>query len=472
MKRQNIAVIGGGAAGTTAAWLLSPHHDVTLFEAGSYLGGHAYSHPVTTNQGTVSIDMGVEYFNERLSPNLCAFLDMFGLESYVAPLTMHVQFPGTDAFWNTVSHEGRLRTDLEPEFDRFHKDMATVLQSWDPRHKKMSVGAYLDEQGYSKAFKYQALQPLMTVYSGCHGNSLDYTLMYVAFSFNMSLLSFFSSGYWRKVKGGIGRYYDVLGQALGKRVHLNAPVEQVTPQGDQTCVTCNGELFTFDHVIFATHGDQALALLRTSDPEYGNILGGFEYVPVTSILHQDKNVLNSAGVGCYCQFTMPETVNSAQPEKQFGDLTRVNNLLASYRQVDRPLLVTFDPKRPIAASHILHEKHWKLPKLRPIDFARKMQLRKIQGRNNLWFCGTDTSLTGHEGALVSAMVIADRLGAPYPFKKNTLASIQFKVIKDIMGVRHGREHISSWIGDSLFSLGKSLSLHKEQSHKFIKDLIV
>lgn len=472
MKTHNIAVIGGGGAGAVAAWMLGKSNKVTLFEASDYLGGHAYSHPVETEAGTRYVDMGVEYFNERLSPNVCALLEHFGIESYVAPLTMHVEFPGEGRFWNNMTGKGDLAAELRQEFDQFHLDMAAVLSSGDERYKKMSIGQYLDERGYSDAFRYQALVPLMTVYSGCNAPSLDYTLMYVAISFNMNLLSFFSPGYWRKAKGGMSAYLKCIAHELGDRIKLGTQVDRVIPSPAGVTVEFNGKSRCFDHVIFATHADTTLSMLVTTDRLYQDILGGFEHVPVKSYLHHDGHWVSPQGDGHYCQFRMPDAFGSGSLKTQYGTLTRVNNVLPPYQGVDKPLLVTFDPKAAIKPEHIVCKKAWKLPKLRPADFRRKTRIREIQGVNNLWFCGTDTSLTGHEGAIVSAMVVADRLGAAYPYRNNTLACVQFKVVKDIMGVNTPGETVVSWMGDAIFRVARTLSLHKEQSHKFIKDLIV
>lgn len=472
MKRSKIAVVGGGGAGSVAAWLLNRNNDVTLFEANEYLGGHAYSHPVSTELGTQHVDMGVEYFNERLSPNLCILLDHFGIESYVAPLTLHVEFPGHGRFWSNLSYKGDLGKELLQEFDRFHLDMARVLSSGDPHYKKMSIGQFLDNNCYSDAFKHQALLPMMTVYSGCNAPSLEYTLMYVAISFNMNLLSFFSPGYWRKAKGGINGYLAQIMEQLGERINLNTPVYRVTPTSKEVKVEFKGGILSFDHVIFATPADLTLSMLSTADDQYREILGSFEYVPVKSYFHHDKRWISDNGDGHYCQFKMPDSFDPDMPEQQYGSLTRVNNVLPPYHSVEKPLLVSFDPKENIPPDLIACIREWKLSKLRPKDFYLKNRVKIIQGKNNLWFCGTDTSLTGHEGAIVSAMVIADRLGEAYPYRDNTLAYVQFKVIKDIMGVNTPGEKIASWFGDALFCLAKSLSLHKGQSYKFIKDLMV
>lgn len=472
MKRAKIAIIGGGGAGATAAWLLDQVHDVTVFEAQAHLGGHAYTHHMKVGDAQVHIDMGVEYFNERLSPNLFALHRKLGLETYVAPLSFRASFPGNDA-WTNIGHDGRLRGRLSAEFDRFHLDMAHLLNSGEARFKRMTVGEFMHERGYSEAFACQGLLPLMTTFSGCNAPSLDYNLMYVAISFNMSLLSFFAPGYWRKSAEGIDGYLRILHRELGDKVRLNTPVSKVSKRRDGRLELATAtQTLEFDQVVFATHADVTLGLLDNPSPRHRDILSRFEYVNTRSVLHSDTSVLAPGQHDEYCEFVMPGTAHEGHDRTRYGHLTRNNNNLPPYAGIARPLLVTFDPKHDIAPEKIDIEKRWKLPKLRPGDFYQKTRYRTIQGVDNMWFCGTDTSLTGHEGATVSGMVVAERLGATYPFATNTLASIQFNVIKDLMGVRRPSERLFNATGDLVYSITKRLSLHKNQSHKFIKDIFV
>jgi predicted NAD/FAD-binding protein len=433
-ERSRIAVIGGGGAGTVAAWQLAREHDVTLYEAGAYLGGHAYSHPVDTGRGTVHVDMGVEHFNEKLSPNLFRLLTDFGIGTYVAPSSVHVDFPGERQSWNNLNFLGELREELHEEFDRFHREMNQLPTSGDASYKDMSIGEYLDKNGYSRSFKYKAMNPILSIYSGCHAPSLDYNLMYVALSFSMNLLSFFAPGYWRKAQGGIHAYLARIESELGDRVHLNTPVEAVVPTDAGATVVVGGQEHHFDQVVFATHADVTLGLLRTSDPRYQERLGDFAYVPVESVLHRDESWLSRAGRDAYCQFRMPEGFDLDLAEEQMGSLTRNCNVLHPYRDIETPILITFDPQEDVDPEQVIVRRKWKLPQLRPADVRHKRRLSEIQGLNNLWFCGTDTSVTGHEGAIVSGMVVADRLGVPHPFPDDAPALAQFRGIKEFMGV--------------------------------------
>lgn len=427
--------MGGGGAGSVAAWQLSRKHDVVLFEAEERLGGHAYSHPVETGAGTLRVDMGVEHFNEKLAPNLHQLLTGFGIGSYVAPSSVRVEFPGQDRTWSNLDGTGALRAELIHEFDRFHLAMNQVATTADERLRGLSIGEYLDENGYSQAFKHQAVNPIMSVYSGCHAPSLDYTLMYVALSFSMNLLSFFAPGYWRKAEGGIHRYLDLIAAELGERVRLNTPVEAVVPASTGgVTVVADGEEHHFDSVVVATHADVAHRMLRDAGTEYRELLDGFAYVPVESVLHQDTSWLGANGTEAYCQFSMGRGFDLAHAEDATGSLTRNCNVLRPYRDVEEPVLITFDPQGPVDETKVLTRRRWKLPQLRPADIRHKRRLAELQGRGGIWFCGTDTTITGHEGAVVSGMVVASRLGVPHPFADTPTAAAQFRVVEKFMGV--------------------------------------
>ena len=434
--KKKIAVIGGGAAGIGAAWQLSKSHDVLLFEKEDYLGGHAYSHKIEDDCGhSLSIDMGVDYFNERLSPNLHATLDKMGIKTFVAPLSMRIQFPGQENFWSNTSIDGRLRELLDKEFSKFHRDMSEVFLCKDESFQKMSIHDFLIKRGYSEEFKYLGLEPLMTIYSGCNAPSLEYNLTYAAVSFFLNLLSFYSAGYWRKSEGGIRAYIDKIANILGDRVHLDTDISNVELGEYEIKVHfANGKAVLFDQVIFATHADITLKLIANPSKIQSEILSGFKYVPVKSSMHRDKAILQKNTNKEYAQFSQATPWSPENRQGHNGHLTRISNHLMPYKDVSRPLLVTFDSRQELDPDKVDCEKNWKLPKLRPEDFARKTRFKEIQGFRQAWFCGTDTSFTGHEGALVSGLVVASKLGSPYPYKSNKPALAQFNAIKEFMGI--------------------------------------
>ena len=64
-----IAIIGSGISGLTCAYLLADQHNITLFEANSYLGGHSNTVDVTLGGTTYSVDTGFIVYNKKTYPH-------------------------------------------------------------------------------------------------------------------------------------------------------------------------------------------------------------------------------------------------------------------------------------------------------------------------------------------------------------------------------------------------------------------
>jgi uncharacterized protein len=468
---KKIAIIGGGAAGIGALLALRNKQDVHLFEQGSCLGGHAYTHHLKSSDGTsVSIDMGVEFIHERLSPNIFAFIEQLALKTYVAPLSFsaHDCKNAATSYWSNSCLAGELKHRLHDEMNHFHLQMIEVLQSPEVRFKSMSIGDYLDEKGYSTDFKLKALLPLMTTFSGCKAASLDYALLYVALSFNMQLLSFYAPSHWRKFVGGVDVYYKKVYQMFEEKIHLNEKIYKVINQGNKWCLVFkDGSKKKFDEVVFACQAKMVLQLMDKLGDIQKNLLRTFDYVNVTSILHQDTSLVANMRTKDYFQFQL-----SSQPTRDCpGILTRVNGHLLPYHDCKDDFFVTFDGQDQIDAGKILHQRDWLLPMLRPKDLTRKQKVSLIQGVDHLWYCGTDYTLTGHESAFVSGMVIGEHLGGEYPFEDAMLAKIQFDTIKRFMGLYRKEEKMLENINDWIFACSKKLNLHKRMTSRFMQDIL-
>lgn len=429
MDKKSIAIIGGGCSGTMLAWLLSPAYNVTLFEKEPQLGGHVFTYKAHTDNKNVPVDVGVDHINEKLCPNIFMILDKLHIDTFVAPLSMNVLVDqkGHLASWSNASNLGDLREKFVVEFDKFHKDMTYIAAHFDPKYLKITVIDFLKSNNYSIDFAHLALVPLLTSYYGCKAHSLEYSILYVAVSFDMNLLSFFTPGYWRKISGGMGSYIQKISEKVCGDIFLSSSVAEVTKNSKEKLeiFLSDGKRFEFDEVVFATSAKDASNCLNFSDIDYKGVLGNFGYVPIEAILHTNEYKYKANGE----YFAFYQGKNDTH-----GTLTRINRNLYPYEKLKTPLNVTFNPTETIDEDRILCKKQWKLQTLRPIDGLFRSKIRDIQGKHGIWFCGTDTSVTGHEGAVVSAFVMADKLGVPYEFRENKAAFAQFNTVKFIMGI--------------------------------------
>ncbi|MBS0412092.1 MAG: FAD-dependent oxidoreductase, partial [Proteobacteria bacterium] len=105
VSRRTIAVIGAGVSGLSAAWLLNPAHDVTLFEAEPRLGGHSHTVEAPGGDGPIPVDMGFIVYNEANYPNLTALFDHLGVSTRLSDMSFAVsldrgalEYGGNDIF--------------------------------------------------------------------------------------------------------------------------------------------------------------------------------------------------------------------------------------------------------------------------------------------------------------------------------------------------------------------------------------
>ena len=161
-----------------------------------------------------------------------------------------------------------------------------------------SIGSYLSRNGYSDAFKDDYLLPMTAaVWSTSPDKcSLDFpAVTLVRFLWNHHLLSTVSARpEWRTIKHGSQQYIDaIMKQHPADRVHLGCGAESVKtrPDGRVELLLTTGEKQTFDHVILATHGDQAMDIIRSSaTAEEKAIMSEFKTSTNTTIMHSDLSV--------------------------------------------------------------------------------------------------------------------------------------------------------------------------------------
>lgn len=418
---QRIAVIGAGIAGLSAAWLLSRAHEVTLFEANDYLGGHTHTVDVTLDGVTAPVDTGFLVFNDRTYPQLIALFDHLGVASCASDMSFSVRIAGENIEWagsNLAAVFAQRRNLLRPQFWgmlsdilRFNKEATAIAQG--SVAFAATLGEFLATGGYGRAFRDWYLLPMAGAIWSCPvATMLDYPARtFFAFCANHGLLQVSDRPQWRTVIGGARTYVARLAAEIGT-IRVNAPVVSVLRgTAGAKLQLAGGDTQNFDAVVLACHSDQALRLLGDADAAERAVLGAIRYQDNAVILHTDERFLpRSRAAWSAWNYHAHDSAAQTQP---VGVSYLINKLQPlPFR---RPVIVTLNPGDEPRPASIIDRYAYAHPVFDQAGVAAQARLPQLQGRRNTWFCGAWTGYGFHEDGLKAGMAVAADLGVVAPW---------------------------------------------------------
>ncbi|HKJ20422.1 MAG TPA: FAD-dependent oxidoreductase, partial [Woeseiaceae bacterium] len=296
-----IAIIGSGIAGNVAAYKLRQAHDITVFESGSYVGGHTNTVDVYEDDRSIAVDTGFIVFNDRTYPNFIRLLDEIGQASQPSDMSFSVQADDGRIEYSGSSLNGlfaQRRNIVRPPFYRMIRDILrfnkTALPSVDHLDDEETLGTYLRKNGYGQEFVDHYLIPMAAaIWSAEPGSVLEMPVRFlVRFFANHGLLQISDRPIWRVIKGGSREYVSKLVAGHQDRIRLNSPVQSIRRLDDRVEVhSATGGTECFDYVFVACHSDQALGLLQDATPVEREVLGAIQYQSNEAILHTDASLM-------------------------------------------------------------------------------------------------------------------------------------------------------------------------------------
>jgi predicted NAD/FAD-binding protein len=294
-----IAVVGAGISGLSAAWLLNRQHDVTLFEAGDYLGGHTHTVDIESLGGTrFPVDTGFLVFNHRTYPNLTALFRELKVDTVASDMSFAVSMAEPELEWagsSLATLFAQKRNLARPGFWRMLQDTLRFNRETAAALPDVTLGDYLvKRERYSAEFRDWYLLPMAAAIWSCPTQAmLDYPLTtFVRFARNHGLLQIVDRPQWQTVRGGGREYVERIAATLSD-VRLATPVKSVLRDADGVWLGLpGGDCERFDEVVLACHSDQALALLGSAaSAAERRILGAIRYQPNRAVLHTDARLL-------------------------------------------------------------------------------------------------------------------------------------------------------------------------------------
>lgn len=418
-----IAVVGAGISGLSAAWLLAPGHEVVLFEASHYAGGHSNTVDVYLDGVTHPVDTGFLVHNDRTYPNLIQLFPLLKVATHPSEMTFSVSLPSADVEWagsDLGSLFAQTRNLWRPAFWRmlshilrFNRDADELLT--EATVSGETLGQLLSRHGYSREFRDWYLYPMGAAIwsSPLKGMDVFPAETFIRFCLNHGLLQIMNRPQWKTVVNGSRVYVQAMLERIGN-VRLSSPVTAVRRAADAVEIESIHGCEKFDRVILACHTDQALALLSDAHAEEESLLSAIRYQANTAWLHTDASLMpQRPRTWSAWNYYSPEQ-SRANPENPVAVTYWLNRL--QQLPFNSHLFLTLNPPTAPETSRVLQKIEYAHPLLDSAAYAAQKQLALVQGMDRVYFCGAWAGYGFHEDGLKSGMKVAALLGAEIPWE--------------------------------------------------------
>jgi predicted NAD/FAD-binding protein len=402
-----IAIVGGGIAGIVAARRLHDRHDLTLFEAADYLGGHTNTVEVEREHGTWHVDTGFIVLNDRNYPRFRALLN----DARVALQPTHMgfsvkaededfEYAGTPrgvfcqpanlrrpAFWQMLA-----------DLVRFNRALRAIAVG--ARSDERSLAQFVADRGYSRWFVERLIVPQVSaVWSADPARLWSFPVRLLAeFLANHGMLGLRDRPAWMTVSGGSRRYVEALTRRFASRIRLATPVDSVRREERGVMLRLRGgHSERFDEVVLACHADQALALLEDASEREHELLRAFPYQPNEVVLHTDSSLLpRRPGARQAWNFHL-----FAEPRTR----TTVTYYMNHLQRLDAPedFCVTLNMGNRIDPCKVIRTLHYAHPVFTDAGLAAQARWHEISGVRRTRYCGAYWGWGFHEDGVSSAL---------------------------------------------------------------------
>lgn len=421
--RKKIAIIGTGISGLGIAYLLAPHHDITVFEKNAYIGGHSRTIDVTTSDKTVPVDTGFIVFNYRNYPHLSALFKHLSVPVAKSKMSFGVSIDngfleyGTEHLSDLFAQKRNL---FRPAYIKMLKDILKFNRSalkFAEENPNASMQQCLTELGLGEWFKkYYLLAMGGAIWSTPLEEMLRFpAATMIQFFHNHGLLTVSDQPQWYTVEGGSREYIKKLTASFKENIRCNSQITSVkrTTHGIDILFE-NGDIESFDEVVFACHSDQALRLLDNPTDNEKQILGNIHYQPNTVYVHHDISFMPKRKKAWSSWVYLSE--NRSQANKQLCLTYWMNNLQPINSA--SPVLVTLNPLNPPHPNLTYDIHEFDHPKFDQSAINAQKRMNEIQGTDKIWYCGAWQRYGFHEDGLLSAVNAAKKMGITPPWTPN------------------------------------------------------
>ncbi|WVQ99628.1 hypothetical protein IAU59_006765 [Kwoniella sp. CBS 9459] len=445
-----IAIVGTGVSGISALWLLNEfsEHEVNIYEKDGRPGGHTNTVEFKRDgKESCQVDTGFIVCNPPTYPNFLRFLQHLKIPTLKTEMTFSVSRDRGAFEWAGEGLGGvfcQLSNLFNPRLYRMLFDIirfnlfATDLLEQEGNKQGISIGEYLEREGYSEGFRDDYLMPMTGAIWSTPADqaALDFPAStLIRFFHNHHLLQITGKPKWLTVEGGSKKYLDaVLGKLPQENLHLNSEITAVESHDDGvTLVEASGQRHVYDHVILATHSDTTLKLLRNGGgltKEEEKALGPWKWSKNEAILHWDEKLMpvrrKAYSAWNYLTLTEGEEQKARTSESDIDTvaLTYSMNILQHLPESKHGLvLVTLNPPFPVDEDKVVARFNYEHPMMTSTSVSAQTHLPLIQNKRGISFVGAWTKYGFHEDGFTSSMRLVTQapfnVRPPFPLKPAT-----------------------------------------------------
>ena len=408
-----IAVVGSGISGLGAAWLLSREHEVTVFEANDYAGGHTHTHDIELGGRHYRVDTGFIVCNPDHYPHFFRMLGELGVQTQDTTMSFAVRNERSDLEYNATDLDRlfvQRRNLVSPRFWsmvrgilKFYREAPALLDRPD---QGPDLGDYLDANGYSAAFRDDHLVPMASaLWSSPSAQILKFPAKYlVAFMANHRMMVTGDRKPWRVVRGGSNSYVRALLANPAFTVRTSTPVRSVRRDAEGVELRIDGDPVRFDQVVFACHSDQALTLLADPSERERDILGAIPYQENDTVLHTDVRLLPKRRK-TWAAWNALMLDDDRQACTVTYDMNQLQGITAPEN-----FCVTLNCSDRIDPAKILKRLRYHHPIYTGASVAAQARRGEINGQQRTWYAGAYWGWGFHEDGMRSAVDVARALG--------------------------------------------------------------
>lgn len=424
----NIAIIGSGIAGLSAAWFLQQAgHHITLFEKATAPGMDAHAVALEVEGLKTRSDVPPRVFNQPYWPNLYQLYQTVGVD--VEPVDATQSFSYLDdkpylQFDVAYNPQLNLAQVTNQRLIQIMRDVARL------RHnavkdlnrglpESLTLASYLQEHKYSIPFIYDFLYPtLSSTVCTCSYTGLN---QYPAAIILEALLKL--TGAQPLLKTRLGTQDVVQRLTAGvPDIRCETTVTRATRETDGVEIETNrGSKEHFDHLIIATQANQALRFLNNPSPDEIEMLQSFTYEDVPVVVHRDP-ALMPARRQDWAHINM---ITTAAHEQTMCSVWM--NRFNPQWNINETIFQSIQPLREPNPDTIIARSVLQRPVVNTISMRGLSQLQQLhrQPGRRVWFCGSyaERGVPLLESAVISSARIALHLGAALPPGFNITAGL-------------------------------------------------